>query len=85
MLEHVSCYDTLGWIARSRLPNGTTDPSEDINQNGELIIPLDDDTKHGVGIYRDKLYDELKKLRKDAPGRLNKFFRFNGSNGGSAR
>ena len=65
--------------------SGTTDPSEDINQNGELIIPLDDDTKHGVGIYRDKLYDELKKLRKDAPGRLNKFFRFNGSNGGSAR
>ena len=38
------------------------DPNEDINQNGELQIILDDDTKHNVNVYRQSLYDELKKL-----------------------
>ena len=61
------------------------DPAEDINENGALTIPLDDDTKHNVSVYRTQLYDELKKLRKDPAGRLNKFFRFNKTDGGSAR
>jgi len=62
-----------------------SDPNEDINQQGELSISLDDDTKHGVSVYRTQLYDELKKLRKDTSGRLNKFFRLGGSGAGSAR
>jgi len=62
-----------------------SDPNEDINQQGELLISLDDDTKHGVSVYRTQLYDELKKLRKDTSGRLNKFFRLGGSGAGSAR
>jgi len=60
------------------------DPTEDVNQNGELYISLDDDTKHNVSVYRTQLYDDLKKLRKDPPGRLNKFFRFNKSDGNSS-
>jgi len=66
---------------------GNADPHEDINENGELSISLDDDTKHNVSVYRSTLYDELKRLRKDPAGRLNKFFRFNkGADGtGSAR
>ena len=60
------------------------DPTEDINENGELNISLDDDTKENVDKYRSTLYDELKKMRKDPQQRLNKFFKFRGS-GGSAR
>ena len=59
------------------------DANEDINGNGELTIPLDDDTKHGVATYRTQLYDELKKLRKDPQGRLNRFFGRRG--GGSSK
>ena len=44
------------------------DPSQ------KMTIPIDDDTKFDVSIYRTKLYDELKKLRKDTEGRQNKFF-----------
>ena len=44
------------------------DPSQ------RMTIPIDDDTKFDVTIYRTKLYEELKKLRKDTEGRQNKFF-----------
>jgi len=44
------------------------DPSQ------RMTIPIDDDTKFDVTVYRNKLYDELKKLRKDSEGRQNKFF-----------
>ena len=39
-----------------------------------MTIPIDDDTKFDVDRYRTKLYEELKKLRKDTEGRQNKFF-----------
>jgi len=53
------------------------EPSCDIfgdDPSQRMTIPIDDDTKFDVTIYRNKLYDELKKLRKDSEGRQNKFF-----------
>ena len=79
-VEHAMEHAWMKPFASSAAPN------EDVNQLGELLISLDDDTKHSVSVYRTQLYDELKKLRKDPEGRLNKFFRFNKkAEGGSAR